>query len=41
MGFSLLCVDVGYKQWSNDRPLCAFFYQRRVDSIDQVELWTP
>ena len=22
-GLSLLCVDVGYKQWSNDRPLCA------------------
>ena len=22
-GFSLLCVDVGYKQWSNDRPICA------------------
>ena len=23
-GLSLLCVDVGYKHWSNDRPLCAF-----------------
>ena len=22
-GLSLLCMDVGYKQWSNDRPLCA------------------
>ena len=22
-GLSLLCVDVGYKQWSNDRPICA------------------
>ena len=22
-GLSLLCVDVGYKHWSNDRPLCA------------------
>ena len=22
-GLLLLCVDVGYKQWSNDRPLCA------------------
>ena len=22
-GLSLLCVDLGYKQWSNDRPLCA------------------
>ena len=21
-GLSLLCVDLGYKQWSNDRPLC-------------------
>ena len=22
-GLSLLCVDVGYKHWSNGRPLCA------------------
>ena len=22
-GVSLPCVDVGYKHWSNDRPLCA------------------
>ena len=22
-GLSLLCVDLGYKQWSNDKPLCA------------------
>ena len=22
-GLSLLCVDVGYKQWSNDMPICA------------------
>ena len=22
-GLSLLCVDLGYKQWSNDRHICA------------------
>ena len=22
-GLSMLCVDVGYKHWSNDRPICA------------------
>ena len=22
-GLSLLCVDVGYKQWSNDMPIYA------------------
>ena len=52
-GISLLCVNVGYKHWSNDsnsnmQPITIKFAVRVglylyiiLDIIGQVELWTP
>ena len=34
-GSSLLCVDVGYKHWSNDRLLCAYTKVIKICSPSQ------